>query len=96
LPLEQLAWSGHRQFDNLERSNDALRLILHSHDIEEDSRAHLERARSHTSEAYIASAQPGQARSVSKLVSDLEKVERLFTRLRERHVPGQVVQTLRV
>lgn len=84
-----------QQFDNLERSNDALRLVLHSHDIEEDSRAHLERARSHTAEAYIASSQPGMARSVGKLVSDLEKVERLFAKLRERHLAGQVAQTLR-
>jgi hypothetical protein len=84
-----------RQFDNLDKVDNALRIVLHSHDIEEDSRAHLERARSHASESYIASIQPGTARSVTKLVSDLEKVERLITKLREQHIPGQITQTLR-
>jgi hypothetical protein len=46
---------------------------------------------SHTREAYIATNEVGKARTVQRLVSDLEKVERLTEKLRKRQSPEPVV-----
>jgi hypothetical protein len=52
--------------------------ILHQHWMEDDLAAeHLERAKSHLAEAWLA-ADGQRARTVQKLVEDLESVTKLF------------------
>ncbi len=62
----------------LESAESALRETLHGHDLDPTAREHMERALSHTREAYIATNEIGKARSVQHLVRDLESVERLL------------------
>lgn len=75
----------------LNDAESALRENLHRHDLDPTARAHMERALSHTREAYIATNEVGKARTVQRLVSDLEKVERLTEKLRKRQSPENVV-----
>lgn len=79
----------------LQVAEDALRSNLHRHDLDEIARAHMERALNHTREAYVATNEIGKARTVERLVGDLEKVERLTERLRKRQPDGVVVKSIR-
>jgi hypothetical protein len=83
----------------LEQLNDAesaLRENLHRHDLDPTARAHMERALSHVHEAYIATNEVGKARTVQRLVGDLEKVEGLLKKLQERARPEAVSKPIRI
>ena len=83
----------------LEQLNDAesaLRENLHRHDLDATARAHMERALSHVHEAYIATNDVGKARTVQRLVGDLEKVDHLLKKLQERARPETVSKPIRV
>jgi hypothetical protein len=83
----------------LEQLNDAesaLRENLHRHDLDPTARAHMERALSHVHEAYIATNKIGKARTVQQLVGDLEKVDRLLEKVRQRPKPQIVTKPVRV
>jgi len=83
----------------LEQLNDAesaLRENLHRHDLDPTARSHMERALSHVHEAYIATNEIGKARSVQQLVGDLEKVDRLLEKVRQRPKPELVTKSVHV
>lgn len=73
-----------RILDLLEHAESALRESLHRHDLDSTARAHMERAASHVREAYVATNEQGKARTVPRLVGDLEKAERLMKRVSRR------------
>jgi hypothetical protein len=81
------------QLDTAER---ALRENLHRHDLDPTAREHLERALSHVHEAHLATNEIGKARSVQRLVGDLEKVDRLVEKVRRRQQPGVTIKPIRV
>jgi hypothetical protein len=56
----------------------------------------MERALSHVREVYIATNEIGKARSVQRLVGDLEKVDRLVEKVRHRQQPGVTIKPIRV
>ncbi|HPV81765.1 MAG: hypothetical protein MUC88_24690 [Planctomycetes bacterium] len=83
----------------LELLNDAesaLRENLHRHDLDPNARAHMERAVSHTREAYIATNEIGKARTVQRLVGDLDKADRLIAKLRGLRPQGGNVKSIRI
>lgn len=83
----------------LEQLNDAesaLRENLHRHDLDRNARAHMERALSHVHEAYIATNEVGKARTVQQLVGDLEKVDRLLEKVRQRPKPEIATKSVHV
>ncbi len=83
----------------LELLNDAesaLRENLHRHDLDPTARAQMERALSHTREAYIASNEIGKARTVQHLINDLDKADRLTAKLRGQRPEGVVVKPIRI
>lgn len=83
----------------LEQLNDAesaLRENLHRHDLDPTARAHMERALSHVHEAYIATNEVGKARTVQHLVGDLEKVDRLLEKVRQRPKPKIATKSVHV
>jgi uncharacterized protein YycO len=69
--------------DQLNTVKQVLRTNLHRHDLDATAREHMERALSHVREAYIATNEIGRARSVQRLVSDLEKVDKLLAKVGE-------------
>ncbi|MBK7998113.1 MAG: hypothetical protein IPK15_05125 [Verrucomicrobia bacterium] len=73
-----------------------LRENLHRHDLDPMARQHLERAVSHVHEAQVATQEVGKARTVHRLVSDLEKVERLVEKVRQRQSSDVVIKSIRV
>ena len=73
-----------RILELLDNAESALRENLHRHDIDPAARAHMERAASHVREAYIATNEHGKARTVHRLVGDLEKVERIINKVSKR------------
>lgn len=75
--------------EELGNAEQALRENLHRHDLDPTAREHMERALSHVREAYIATNEVGKARSVQRLVGDLEKVERLTDKVRKRYHVGE-------
>jgi len=77
-------------------ADQALRENLHRHDLDPTAREHLERALSHVREAHIATNEIGKARSVRRLVGDLEKVDHLTEKLRKRQQPGVTIKPIRV
>ena len=81
------------KLDDAER---VLRENLHRHGLDPTARAHMQRALSHVREAYIATNEIGKARPVQQLVGDLEKVERLLERIRERTRPETVVKPIHI
>lgn len=83
-------------FDQLDTAEQALRENLHRHDLDPTAREHMERALSHVREAHIATNEIGKARSVRRLVGDLEKVAYLTEKLRKRQQPGVTVTPIRV
>jgi hypothetical protein len=64
--------------DNLNQAEAVLRENLHTHCLDETARGHMERARSHVREAYIAVNEPGHARSVPDLLGDIATGERII------------------
>ena len=82
--------------EKLKAAESALRENLHRHDLDPTARAHMDRALSHVHEAYIAANEVGKARTVQKLVMDLEKVDRLMEKLRQRQKPELVAKSIRV
>jgi hypothetical protein len=74
----------------LELLNDAesaLRESLHLQNLDPIARAHLERALNHVREACIATNEIGKARTVQQLVSDSQKVDLLFAKIRNSQKP---------
>lgn len=82
--------------EQLNMAERVLRESLHRHDLEPSARPHLERALSHVHEAQIAANEIGKARTVQRLVSDLDKAERLIERVRRRQPPGVVIKPVRI
>ena len=72
-----------RILELLESAESTLRENLHRHDLEPTA-PHMERAVNHVREAYVATNEQGKARSVRRLVGDLEKVERLLEKVSRR------------
>ena len=85
-----------RILELLNHAESALRENLHRHDLDPTARAHLERAVSHTREAYIATNEIGKARTVQRLIGDLDKVDRLVAKLRGQRPEGVVVKPIRI
>jgi hypothetical protein len=83
-------------FEQLDTAEQALRENLHRNDLDPTAREHMERALSHVREAYIATNEIGKARSVQRLVGDLEKVDRLVEKVRHRQQPGVTLKPIRV
>ena len=86
----------HLILEELNNAEQALRENLHRNDLEPTAREHMERALSHVREAYIATNEIGKARSVQRLVGDLEKVERLTDKVRKRYQVGVAAKPIRV
>jgi hypothetical protein len=82
--------------EELNNAEQALRENLHRHDLDSTAREHMERALSHVREAYVATNEIGKARSVQRLVSDLEKVERLTEKVRKRYHVGVAAKPIHV
>ena len=82
--------------EQLDTADQALRENLHRHDLDPTAREHMERAMSHVREAYIASNEIGKARSVQRLVGDMEKVGHLLSKLRKQRQPGITVKPIRI
>jgi len=82
--------------EQLNNAEQALRENLHRHDLDPTAREHMERALSHVREAYIATNEIGKARSVQRLVGDLEKVERLTDKVRKRYQVRVAAKPIRV
>ena len=51
---------------------------LHTHGFGSTARAHMERARAHIQEAYIAINEINRARTVEQLVNDLIRVQQVM------------------
>lgn len=83
-------------FEQLDTAEQALRENLHRNDLDPTAREHMERALSHVREAYIATNEIGKARSVQRLVGDLEKVDRLVDKVRHRQQPGVTIKPIRI
>ena len=82
--------------EQLDTADQALRENLHRHDLDPTAREHMERAMSHVREAYIATNEIGKARSVQRLVGDMEKVGHLLSKLRKQQQPGITVKPIRI
>ena len=82
--------------EQLDTADQALRENLHRHDLDPTAREHMERALSHVREAYIATNEIGKARSVRRLVGDLEKVDHRLTNVRKQHQTSVSVKPIRV
>ena len=87
--------SNQRILEQLKDAESALRENLHRHDLDPTARAHMERALNHTLEAYVATNEIGKARSVQRLVGDLEKVEQILAKVHQQQ-PGVVVKSIHV
>ena len=83
-------------FEQLDTAEQALRENLHRNDLDPTAREHMERALSHVREAYIATNEIGKARSVQRLVGDLEKVDRLVEKVRHRQQPRVTIKPIRI
>ena len=82
--------------EQLNTADQALQENLHRHDLDPTAREHMERALLHVREAYIATNEIGKARSVQRLVSDVEKVGHLLSKLRKQQQPGVTVKSIRI
>ena len=56
----------------------ALRTGLHTHGFGSTAREHMERARAHIQEAYIAINETKSVRSVQQLVNDLNRIQQVM------------------
>jgi len=88
--------SNQRILEQLRDAESALRENLHRHDLDPTARTHMERALNHTLEAYVATNEIGKARSVQRLVGDLEKVEQILAKVHRQPSPGVVVKSIHV
>jgi len=70
-------------FEQLDTADQALRENLHRNDL--DPR-----------EAYVATNEIGKARSVQRLVGDLEKVNHIVAKVRRRERPAVISKSIRV
>lgn len=82
--------------EQLDTADQALRENLHRHDLDPTAREHMERALSHVREAYIATNEIGKARSVRRLVGDLEKVDHRLTNVRKQQQTSVSVKPIGV
>ena len=82
--------------EQLDTADQALRENLHRHDLDPTAREHMERALSHVREAYIATNEIGKARSVRRLVGDLEKVDHPLIKVRKQQQASVSVKPIRV
>ena len=82
--------------EQLNTADQALQENLHRHDLDPTAREHMERALSHVREACIATNEIGKARSVQRLVGDVEKVGHLLSKLRKQRQPGVTVKSIHV
>ena len=82
--------------EQLDTADHALRENLHRHDLDPTAREHMERALSHVREAYIATNEIGKARSVRRLVGDLEKVDHRLANIRKQQQASVSVKPIRV
>lgn len=82
--------------EQLDTADQALRENLHRHDLDPTAREHMERALSHVREAYVATNEIGKARSVQRLVSDVERVGHLLAKVRKQRQPGITVKSIHV
>lgn len=82
--------------EQLDIADQALRENLHRHDLDLIAREHMERAMSHVREACIATNEIGKARSVQRLVSDVEKVDHLLAKVRKQRQSGITVKSIRI
>lgn len=80
----------------LSDAESALRENLHRHDLDSTARSHMERAVSHVREAYVATNEIGKARTVKRLVGDLEKVERLIEKVSRRQSTGVEIKSIHI
>jgi len=83
-------------FEQLDTAEQALRENLHRNDLDPTAREHIERAVSRVREPSIATNDLGKARSVRRLVGELEKVERIVEKVRHRQQPGVTIKPIRV
>lgn len=83
-------------FEQLDTADQALRENLHRNDLDPIAREHMERALAHVREAYIATNEIGKARSVRRLVCDLEKVNHIVAKVRRRERPSTNNKSIRV
>ena len=83
-------------FEQLDTADQALRENLHRNDLDPTARAHMERALAHVREAYVATNEIGKARSVQRLVGDLEKVNHIVAKVRRRERPAVTCKPIRV
>jgi phage-related tail protein len=63
----------------------ALRNALHVHGFGETTRTHMERAKAHICEAYIAINEAKQIRSVEQLTDDLTRIEKVVSDAKRSH-----------
>ena len=82
--------------EQLDTADQALRENLHRHDLDPTAREHMERAMSHVREAFIATNEIGKARSVQRLVGDVEKVGHLMSKLRKQQQSSVTVKSIRI
>ena len=82
--------------EQLDTADQALRENLHRHDLDPTAREHMERALSHVREACIATNEIGKARSVQRLVSDVEKVDHRLAKVHKKQQPGITTKPMRV
>ena len=82
--------------EQLDTADQALRENLHRHDLDPTGREHMERALSHVREAYIATNEIGKARSVRRLVGDLEKVDHPLSKVRKQQQTNLTAKPIRV
>ena len=83
-------------FEQLDTADQALRENLHRNDLDPTAREHMERALAHVREAYVATNEIGKARSVHRLVGDLEKVNHIVAKVRRRERPAVISKAIRV
>ncbi len=83
-------------FEQLDSADHALRENLHRNDLDPTAREHMERALAHVREAYIATNEIGKARSVRRLVGDLEKVHHIVAKVRRRGQPAPTAKPIRI
>jgi hypothetical protein len=62
----------------------AVRAGLHAHGFGDADRAHLERARAHINEAYIAINESKSVRTVHQLVDDLNRIQQVMDDVQRR------------
>ena len=76
-----------QQLENLTRAEQCLRANMHAHGVDDNARAHMERAVAHIREAYVAISEAERARTVQELVAELVKVECLVEKLHRKSAP---------